>query len=157
MASKELVEKEISQQATSIFYYDVALPTRIQHTFTYQSEKKIEPGTRVVVPFGPQELIGMVQKESVQEIDPKKLKNVKEIIDPTPFFTPELLKLASWLSHYYMHPLGDVIKTMLPASLSKKKLKGYYLTEKGKTRFQRPEYSYLKKILPDQYGWLTLF
>ena len=66
------------------------------------------------------------------EYDPKKVKNIVEVVDKKPIYSKALMELAEWLSSYYFHPIGEVLRTMLPVSSKGKKLvKKYQLTDKG--------------------------
>ena len=54
------------------------------------------------------------------------------MVDRKPIYSVELMALAEWLSSYYFHPIGEVLRTMLPVSSKGKKLvKKYKLTDKG--------------------------
>lgn len=62
---------------------------------------------------------------------PIVIKAIKAVLDECPIYSPALLQLAQWMSTYYMHPIGEVLRTMLPAS-SKKTFKiTYAITESG--------------------------
>ncbi|MFT2089472.1 primosomal protein N' [Paraglaciecola sp. 2405UD69-4] len=99
----------------------IALPIPKRRLFDYICETEKPPiGTRVRVPFGPRKLIGVVWKvSSKSEWDVSKLKPIEEIIDDTPVLNKTLLKLCHWLTHYYKHPIGDVVQTALPVALRK--------------------------------------
>lgn len=79
-------------------------------------------GTRVQVPFGNQTLIGIVTDHpATSDIDPKKLKNIIQVIDEKPIFDNALMRFASWLSSYYHYPLGETFFVMLPVLLKQGK------------------------------------
>ena len=52
-----------------------------------------------------------------------KLKQVIEIIDEKPFFSPELLKLVKLISAYTAAPLESVLKAAVPAAVLKKNMR----------------------------------
>ena len=60
---------------------------------------------------------------TVQSIRRKKIviKKIKEVVDESPAYSLELLSLGSWISEYYLHPLGEVLRTMLPSSTMRRK------------------------------------
>lgn len=96
---------------------DVALPVPLPQTFTYRLEADgVEVGTRVLVPFGPRRLIGWVVGEGDPSVD--KVRPVTRILDDTPSLPLDLLALCRWISDYYVAPLGQVLRTALPAVLS---------------------------------------
>ncbi len=117
----------------SILDLEVAVATPVPNTFTYSSAEGVEPGTRVLVPFGRRRLVGVVLGEGNPEVRKKgvALKPIDAILDTSPVYSSVTLKLAQWLSSYYMHPIGEVLRTMLPASSSKVVKKKYHLTESG--------------------------
>jgi primosomal protein N' (replication factor Y) len=67
--------------------------------------------------------------------DPDKifeLKAIREVLDKDPIYSPVLLRLAQWLAQYYMYPIGEVLRTMLPASKTKTVKATYELTSDAK-------------------------
>ena len=115
-------------------FCDVAVPVPVDTLFTYRSPDGAGPvaGSRVLVPFGRQRLIGIVT--STHDRPPKvSAKNVLEVPDPpdTPALTPELLRLGQWISDYYLAPLGEVFRTMLPLNAEFKRSVLYRITEDG--------------------------
>ncbi|MBI3554607.1 MAG: primosomal protein N' [Elusimicrobia bacterium] len=93
---------------------EVAFPVPLHRAFHYEVPFTLAPGTRVRVPFGPQRTVGMVL--SVFEGEPERpLKKIESILDPEPILTPEMVKLARWLSGRYSAPIGECVKAVLPA------------------------------------------
>ena len=77
-------------------------------------------GSRVLVPFGKREVVGIVaghQSQSALAI--AQLKCVIKPLGSRAALEPPQLKLAHWLADYYHHPLGDVLFNMLPNALRK--------------------------------------
>ena len=99
----------------------VALPIPKRQLFDYLNPgPQIAVGSRVSVPFGRRNLIGIAMANlSESEYEAGKLKAVESLIDPSPIFSPTLLKLCKWLSQYYQHPIGEVLSTAIPAALRK--------------------------------------
>lgn len=100
----------------------VALPVPLYRVFDYLVPDNLQNltnsptiGSRVLVPFGRQKLIGIVINHIAHsDIAIYKLKNILQIIDNESIIDNHLLKLAHWLSQYYHYPLGDVLAVMLP-------------------------------------------
>jgi|UniRef100_UPI00404B54B5 primosomal protein N' (replication factor Y) (superfamily II helicase) len=46
-----------------------------------------------------------------------RLKSVAQVVHPFPALTPDLLKLARWMSIYYAASLDGIIETMIPATV----------------------------------------
>ena len=74
------------------------------------------PGCRVLVPFGNRSLTGMVVSLEPGEVAPG-IKEIRQVLDREPVLSPTLLELAGWMTRYYLGPLGEVLRTMLPPGL----------------------------------------
>ncbi len=98
----------------------VAVPAPLRRCFDYTLPEDISaaPGTRVRVPFGRRELVGILLTVGRQTpIGPERLKPVRAVIDREPVFPPSLLRLLRWAAEYYHHPLGEVLAAALPLAL----------------------------------------
>lgn len=49
-----------------------------------------------------------------------KLKPISTLVDDSPLLTPELMRLAKWISSHYLSQLGTVIECMVPAAVRDK-------------------------------------
>lgn len=106
----------------------VALPTPLYRLFDYlcpihhlTDGALPAVGTRVRVPFGRQELVGIIVAHIDPEhsdIAPHKLKAIHECLDDTAIIDDELQHLATWLSSYYHYPLGETLSVMLPSLIN---------------------------------------
>lgn len=84
-------------------------------------------GSRVLVPFGKREVVGIVAGHQPQsELAIAQLKCVIKPLGSRAALEPPQLKLAHWLADYYHHPLGDVLFNMLPNALRKPVIGGAY-------------------------------
>jgi primosomal protein N' (replication factor Y) len=97
---------------------EVAIDTPLRQVFDYRpadGEGVPVPGTRVLVPFGRRQVIGIVvsQKERSEHSE-DRLKRILRSIDPQPTLDAPLLKLLRWAADYYHHPLGEALATALP-------------------------------------------
>ena len=95
----------------------------VNQTFDYKVPERftdmIEPGMRVIVPFGPRKITGFViQLVSESEFD--KLRAIEDVLDLTPVLTPELLKLGKWLADETLSLYITTYQAMLPAVLKSK-------------------------------------
>ena len=96
----------------------VALPVPLHAVFDYRHPVAIEPGCRVLVPFGRRDVVGVVVGASADsELDPARLKSVVRVLDEAPLPTAELLATLQWAARYYQHPLGEVLQAALPVAL----------------------------------------
>ena len=101
----------------------VAIPVPLPRLFDYLPPPGIDartilPGSRLSLPFGRGQRVGIViQTLDHSEVAPNRLKAASAVLDPLPLITSELLATLQWLSRYYLHPLGEVVETALPAGL----------------------------------------
>ena len=102
-----------------MIFVEVAVPVPLRQTFTYQCDALPLPGCRVSVSFGPRQLVGVVLGDVTAPENPGKIKAISHIIDEKPVLDAIQLKLCHWLSQYYLHPIGEVIHTVLPVLLRK--------------------------------------
>ena len=103
--------------ADSLPVIQVALPRPLRRTFDYAVAPDAPvpaPGVRVRVPFGRTSVVGLVV--DVLDSSPHELKTATDVIDDTPLLPADLVGLAQWLVRYYHHPIGDVVKTLMPVS-----------------------------------------
>lgn len=102
-------------------YLQLALPSPLRQTFDYILPAKIDPppvGARVRVPFGKQEMIGIVLGISEHSGIPEaKLRSAESALDKEPVLPESLFRLCTWAASYYQHPLGEVFDTALPVLL----------------------------------------
>jgi len=97
---------------------EVALPIPVPRTFLYRAPRPVAPGTRVLVPFGRQRLVGWaVGSPGAARAMPSRIRSVREVLDPEPSVSRELLELARWTADYYLASLGQVLRAALPAGL----------------------------------------
>lgn len=98
-------------------YYEVA-PNQIirsgQNVFTYNSGMKLSNGQIVQIEIGKKKLTGVVIRSVPQPVYETKL--VEVILEKNPLPT-QLIKLALWMSEYYVTPLALVLQTLLPRGL----------------------------------------
>ena len=105
-------------------YVDVALPLPLTRTFTYRVPDALRgqarPGARVLAPFGNREIIGWIDRprDEARVENPEKTKSIIGVLDTSPSATPAVLRLCRWIADYYLAPLGQVLRTALPAGLT---------------------------------------
>ncbi|NHM29741.1 primosomal protein N' [Neobacillus terrae] len=85
-------------------------------------ENIIQPGIRVIVPFGPRKIQGFV-KEIKSQSDFEKLKEISEPMDLYPALNPELMNLGEWLADHTLSFKISAYQAMLPAALKAKYVK----------------------------------
>lgn len=99
---------------------EVAIPLPLVTTFSYRVPEELRsavaPGVRVFVPFGRRKVTGYVL--GAAHPPPGELKDIIEVLDEQPVVTPKELAFYRWIAAYYLHPLGEVIKTALPSGIN---------------------------------------
>ena len=79
----------------------------------------VQPGMRVIVPFGPRMVQGFVIALKDQS-DFKKLRDIKDLMDLEPVLNEELLELAGWLINEAMCFKISALQAMLPSAMKAK-------------------------------------
>ena len=115
-------------------YCDVALPVPLDQTFTYSVNGKVPVvGARVLVPFSGQRLMGVVTRLHDDPLpEGIETKPVQQVLDSTAILTDELMRLAAWIAQYYVAPLGEVLRGMLPLAAEVKRQFVYRIAEPGR-------------------------
>jgi primosomal protein N' (replication factor Y) (superfamily II helicase) len=110
-------------QELEMKFCQVALDTPLRRLFDYllptaDAALAVQPGMRVRVPFGRQQLVGVVVALSNQtDIVANKLRSVIDVLDAQPLFNAGDLALLDWAANYYHHPIGQVFAAALPRLL----------------------------------------
>ncbi|ACN13648.1 PriA [Desulforapulum autotrophicum HRM2] len=109
----------------------VALPVHGTFTYTLPLDLAAEaiPGMRVLVPFGNRRVTGYVLGPGHENTE-FKAKPIQGLLDEAPLFPPAMIELFRWVSDYYIHPLGEVIKAALPKGLNRYDVSFLSLVEK---------------------------
>ena len=112
-------------------FCDVALPVPLDMVFTYRiAGQQPVIGGRVLVPFRNDRLSGIVT--ALHDRQPEvKIKDVLQVLDSEPVVDTTLMQLSQWIAQYYLAPIGEVFRTMLPLGAEIKKAKIYWITETG--------------------------
>lgn len=114
----------------------VAICAPLEGIFTYSVPDGISPdvaiGKRVLVPVRNREVTGYIVDTGQGNTSPDYvLKDIRDILDKTPLFGPNLVPFFKWISEYYICPLGMVIQSALPGGLNAHQFKSGVITEKG--------------------------
>ncbi|MBW1754458.1 MAG: hypothetical protein JRJ46_15600 [Deltaproteobacteria bacterium] len=113
---------------------DVAIALPVYNTFTYSVPENlaalVSVGKRVLVPFGRRRVTGYILGDS-QDNYHKDLKAILDVLDEKPLFPASMIPFFKWVADYYLHPIGDVIKTALPGGLNLYDFVTLAVTKKG--------------------------
>ena len=141
---------------------EVAFDSGADTVFSYLVPNElwpIEPGMRVQVPLGRKNnpvtgycvTIAPAQSRASASGKPYRLKRIRAAIDDQPLLAPHLMELASWISQYYVCPLGQVLAAMVPGAVKRgagvKKQKTVYLAEDWESLIDHVKGKKQKKVV----------
>jgi primosomal protein N' (replication factor Y) len=121
-------------------YCEVALPVPLRSTFTYavpdsfQNEDLV--GRRVLVPFRNRAMVGVGLSVSERAPAIARVKEISELLDPIAALPPKLIELGHWISRYYLAPIGETFRAMLPPEIELRHDREYWLTDSGRAYFE---------------------
>jgi primosomal protein N' (replication factor Y) (superfamily II helicase) len=126
-------------------FCEVALPVPLRSTFTYAVPEALNGaelvGRRVVVPFRNRAMVGVGISETDRAPESaaarKSIKQVVELMDPIPALPPRLIELGQWVSRYYLAPIGETFRAMLPPEIAFRHDREYTLTPAGREYVQQ--------------------
>ena len=114
--------------------YGVLLPLPFNDVFDYLFDAELSMGQLVVVPFGREELVGVIWKiGKSSEIEEKKIKKIKQVLD-LPLLKQSMIAFIKKTALYNFSPLGLVLKMVLGSKtnqLPKQKISVYGLNIKN--------------------------
>ncbi|HEY1865733.1 MAG TPA: primosomal protein N', partial [Candidatus Acidoferrales bacterium] len=128
-------------------YCEVALPVPLRTTFTYAVpdalEELIVPGARVSVPFRNRAIVGVVLERTSQpppRYAPGKasatkaapIRQISEVLDPLPALPERVVTLGRWVAGYYLAPVGETFRAMLPPAVELRVAREWSITETGR-------------------------
>jgi primosomal protein N' (replication factor Y) len=102
---------------------NVAIPLPLFSVFDYYPAKDVaiekhQVGSRVKVFFRNRLIVGIITNISTTStVNPSKIQPIVELLDDAPCFSTNLIQLLKWAADYYIHPLGEVFATAMPALL----------------------------------------
>jgi len=121
----------------SASYCNVALPVPLRTLFTYSIPSNLpdslQSGMRVLVPFRRKSLVGVVVELTSTAPTNTQIRPITRSLDFTPALTPKLIDLARWLASYYIAPIGEVFRSMLPPLVELKTERQIAITDTGRT------------------------
>ena len=114
-------------------YADVSLPIPLDQVFTYAVNGAVPAlGARVLVPFSGQKLMGVVTRlHDDAPAEGIEVKPIQQVLDSEALLPDELMQLARWIAQYYVAPLGEVLRGMLPLSADVRRQFTYRITDAG--------------------------
>ena len=120
-------------------FCNVALPLPLRTTFAYAIPESLrdplQRGSRVLVPFRRKSLVGVVVEllAAPPAVSRKaELREISKLMDFAPALRPKLVELGQWIATYYLAPIGEVFRAMLPPLTELKLRRQVSLTAAGR-------------------------
>ncbi len=87
-------------------------------------ERIIRPGQRVRVPLGQGNKLTIgycvrIDQDAPADLDPARIKDVAEVLDPLPLIDAGMLALTRWMADYYTCSWGQALDAVVPAGVKK--------------------------------------
>jgi primosomal protein N' (replication factor Y) len=116
-------------------FCNVALSVPLRTTFTYAVpealRETVQVGSRVLVPFRKKAMVGVVVEFVGSAPAGTNAREITRVLDLVPALTPKLIELAHWIAGYYLAPVGEVFRAMLPPVTELKSQRQIVLTDAG--------------------------
>ncbi len=95
---------------------DIALDRAFDYEIPAGLRGQVEVGCRVRVPFGRKEALGFVV-ELAEDSDVPGLRPLAGVVGEGPLVPAPLLRLARWISDYYIDPIERCLRSVLPEAV----------------------------------------
>jgi len=142
----------------SLPFCNVALPVPLRTTFTYAvpdaMRDAVQPGSRVLVPFRNKSLVGVVVECVPHAPESTKIREISKVLDFLPALTPKLIELGHWIAGYYLAPVGEVFRAMLPPVTELRTERQIVLTDSGRVAVDK-QAAVTRALNPQQHAFLS--
>src|ERR1700693_3696896 len=112
---------------------EVALPVPLRSTFTYAIPDSLRDedlvGRRLLVPFRNRAMVGVGLSVCDKAPTISQIKEISGLLDGIPALPPKLIELGHWISRYYIAPIGETFRAMLPPEIELRHDREYWLTD----------------------------
>ena len=110
----------------------------IRNTLTYlvPDSFTVQPGQRVQVPLATRKATGIVLRAGSTLPPGIAARPILRVLDTEPVLSPELLELGLWIADYYIAPIGEVYRAMLPLRADTRRSRSIRLSELGQRKLQ---------------------
>jgi primosomal protein N' (replication factor Y) (superfamily II helicase) len=117
---------------------NVAVMTAVHGPLSYgvPESMHVRPGQRVLVQLATRKVLGVALEPVARMAPGIKVRDILRVVDPEPILSPELLTLGLWIAEYYLAPVGEVFRAMLPLRAESRRTRWVQITEKGRTKLE---------------------
>ena len=98
---------------------ELALNREFDYRVPEEMSDRIAVGMQVQVPFGNRHIRGFVVGLSDRS-EHKTLKSIDKLVGKKSLVLPDVLELARWMAGYYVCPLENAVRTILPVAVRKR-------------------------------------
>ncbi|MEM7352310.1 MAG: primosomal protein N' [Acidobacteriota bacterium] len=112
-------ELDLDRPTQRDLFAEVAVPAPLD-ALTYSvpaALSGVAPGSRVKVPLGQRTLVGVVLALRDEPPEGFATRDLLEALDVEPVLDHEMLDLARFVANYYMAPIGEAVRAMIPGDL----------------------------------------
>ncbi len=103
----------------------------------------LQVGCRVLVPFRQKSIVGVVTELVAVAPPNTKVRDIARVLDLVPALTPKLLELGHWIASYYLAPVGEVFRSMLPPLTELSAQREVTLTSAGRAAAEEQKKNFL--------------
>jgi primosomal protein N' (replication factor Y) len=130
---------------------EIAVMAAMRNTLTYQvpDSLTVQPGQRVQVPLATRKATGIVLGAGSPLPPGIEVRPILRLLDPEPVITPELLELGRWIADYYVAPIGEVFRAMLPLRAATRHARSVRLSDRGQQRLQEINQPEQETVAPE--------
>ncbi len=119
----------------TVVMIEVAVDLPLHGRFTYAVpsglRSQVVVGKRVLVPFGNRRITAYVLGHTDRPPQ-APLKAISAVLDTEPLFPLSMFTFFQWVADYYIHPLGEVLQSALPAGINVADQTLFALSDEGR-------------------------
>ncbi len=135
----------------------VAAPRPLFREFRYRASEALPPGSRVVVPLGRREIVGVVTGADPGPPGPGDKDVLRRLPDPAPAVPKDLLELARRIADRTVCPIGLALKAMTPpGGPAGRVVQCARITAEGSHRLGQPDQGATPRLGADDRRILSL-
>jgi primosomal protein N' (replication factor Y) (superfamily II helicase) len=112
-----------------------ALEQSLHYRVPQELRRHAQVGKRVLIPLGRRESLGLLvgmETEAPRFSQDVAMRSILAVVDSSPTVPEDLITLCRWIAQYYFYPLGEVLKSALPANIQLRPEVFYRITATGR-------------------------
>lgn len=117
------MKQDISEQTLINVAVNAPIKTQLTYKVPEDLKTQIVPGSRIKVPLGRRQSQGIVLSTTDKTETPMEKLKFMLSLEEEPAIGPKTLRWLTWLSQYYLHPIGQVFSMAFAPAGEKRKRK----------------------------------